>query len=465
MELNKALELSPNDKNALLARSKCYLLLGEPQKALSDAEAALNEKMNDSNNARAIFYKAESLYHLGDFELSLVFYYRGIRIRPEFDQFRLGVQKAKEAIRNILDHCAPIEIDSQMERRRFKKLKFYNPLTKTAEIDEKIQQANGEKIIQHQNNSSTELFEKFKNSSAINRESSNLLGQLNVDKKYLQELIKRPEHPTNGPLLSFGHTAVRGPLKVANDRPSISILRPSMGHPRAGFRTLYGRVGVPQGTILGPLLFILYSDDIFNVIPSNNIVSYADDTAILCSGNRWDDTNLLLTEWLHKIDCWLKGNQLSLNIDKTYYITFGSYIDSVPYKYKLFINNKEINRIDSCKYLGIIFDKNMKWNIHTNELAKKIKFFLYLYYKLKHCIEPIVLKTIYYGLFDSLINYGIIAWGGAYENSVKYLVNVQNELIDRIFINNQLTAPLKLKENFGASALTNYFELCKNQYV
>lgn len=68
------------------------------------------------------------------------------------------------------------------------------------------------------------------------------------------------------------------------------------------------RVSVPQGTILGPLLFILYIDDIFNVIPSNNIVSYADDTAILCSGNSWDETNLLLTEWLHKIDCWLKGN-------------------------------------------------------------------------------------------------------------------------------------------------------------
>ncbi|KAH0563669.1 hypothetical protein KQX54_004268 [Cotesia glomerata] len=189
---NKALELSPSDKNALLARSKCYLLLGEPQKALSDAEAALNEKMNDSNNARAIFYKAESLYHLGDFELSLVFYYRGMRIRPEFDQFRLGVQKAKEAIQNILDHCAPIKIDSQMERRGFKKPKFYNLLTKTAEKDKKIQQANGEKTIQHQNNSSTELFEKCKNYSAIKRESSNLLGQLNVDKKYLQELIKRP---------------------------------------------------------------------------------------------------------------------------------------------------------------------------------------------------------------------------------------------------------------------------------
>lgn len=77
-------------------------MLGEPQKALDDAEAALNKKIKDSNNARAIYYKAEALYHLGDFELSLVFYYRGMKVRPEFDQFRLGVQKAKEAIQNIL---------------------------------------------------------------------------------------------------------------------------------------------------------------------------------------------------------------------------------------------------------------------------------------------------------------------------------------------------------------------------
>lgn len=96
------MEISPSDRNALLARSKCYLMLGEPQKALEDAEAALNEKVKDPNNARAMFYKAEALYHLGDFELSLVYYYRGMRIRPEFDQFRLGVQKAKEAIQNIL---------------------------------------------------------------------------------------------------------------------------------------------------------------------------------------------------------------------------------------------------------------------------------------------------------------------------------------------------------------------------
>nr|XP_012147818.1 PREDICTED: tetratricopeptide repeat protein 25 [Megachile rotundata] len=99
---DKALELEPNDNNALIARSKCHLLLGEAEKALQDAENALQHKLKNANMAKAIHCKAEALYHLGDFEMSLVYYYRGMRIRPEYGQFRLGVQKAKNAIQNIL---------------------------------------------------------------------------------------------------------------------------------------------------------------------------------------------------------------------------------------------------------------------------------------------------------------------------------------------------------------------------
>nr|XP_012215080.1 PREDICTED: tetratricopeptide repeat protein 25 isoform X1 [Linepithema humile] len=98
----QALDLNSNDKNALIARSKCHLLLGNPRKALDDAEMALQVNPKDSSNAKAIYCKAEALYHLGDFEMSLVYYYRGMRIRPEFGQFRLGVQKAKNAIQKVL---------------------------------------------------------------------------------------------------------------------------------------------------------------------------------------------------------------------------------------------------------------------------------------------------------------------------------------------------------------------------
>ncbi|XP_034244945.1 tetratricopeptide repeat protein 25 [Thrips palmi] len=115
--VNKALQLCPEDKTALVARSKCYLLLGQPRLALQDAETALEP---DRNFVRAIFQKAEALYHMGDFEHSLMYYHRGLRLRPELAVFRLGVQKAQEAIENTIgtgieESCHIME---EMERSR-----------------------------------------------------------------------------------------------------------------------------------------------------------------------------------------------------------------------------------------------------------------------------------------------------------------------------------------------------------
>ncbi|XP_011304650.1 V-type proton ATPase catalytic subunit A isoform 2 [Fopius arisanus] len=194
--IHKALELSPNDKNALLARSKCYLLLGEPQKALEDAEAALNERVKDPGNARAMYYKAEALYHLGDFELSLVYYYRGMRIRPEFDQFRLGVQKAKEAIQNILgDNSVPIKIDPAARVEEINKTEAAK-IPANLEIPEDPTPAGKEpeRPVSADKTLSESSGDRRRFSSQSKRKSNcpNLLGQLNVDKKYLQDLLKCP---------------------------------------------------------------------------------------------------------------------------------------------------------------------------------------------------------------------------------------------------------------------------------
>ncbi|KAL4712898.1 hypothetical protein ACJJTC_011968 [Scirpophaga incertulas] len=97
--LDKAIELAPEEKAAYVARSKCYLLLGEPRRALKDAEEALRL---DPKHARALLQKAEALYYCGEFEMSLVYYHRGLRARPDLIEFRLGVQKAQEAIENTI---------------------------------------------------------------------------------------------------------------------------------------------------------------------------------------------------------------------------------------------------------------------------------------------------------------------------------------------------------------------------
>ncbi|XP_060518122.1 outer dynein arm-docking complex subunit 4 [Cylas formicarius] len=97
--MSKALELNPTEKNSLVARSKCYILLGKPENALKDAEAALKI---DKGFIKAIYQKAEALYYLSDFEHSLVYFHRGLHIRPDHEGFKLGVHKAQKAIENAI---------------------------------------------------------------------------------------------------------------------------------------------------------------------------------------------------------------------------------------------------------------------------------------------------------------------------------------------------------------------------
>ncbi|XP_077590963.1 outer dynein arm-docking complex subunit 4 [Stigmatopora nigra] len=94
-----ALTLQPENRHGLAGRSKCYLKMGQCEKALRDAEASLR---GDGSFLEGLYQKAESLYCMGEFEFALVFYHQGSKLRPQVHQFRLGIQKAQEAIRNAL---------------------------------------------------------------------------------------------------------------------------------------------------------------------------------------------------------------------------------------------------------------------------------------------------------------------------------------------------------------------------
>ncbi|XP_053670026.1 outer dynein arm-docking complex subunit 4 [Anopheles nili] len=155
--ISKALEMNNNDQNALVARSRCFLQLGEPGKALQDAETAL---VLDKNNIRAIYQKAEALYYLGQFEHSLMFFHRGLRLRPELASFRLGVQKTQEAIENTIGNNTKNQ-----------------PQKKPTKVEKPKSAKRGQL--------SREELEK--------RASRRLLGDLYIDKEYLENLIKHPD--------------------------------------------------------------------------------------------------------------------------------------------------------------------------------------------------------------------------------------------------------------------------------
>ena len=99
-------------------------------------------------------------------------------------------------------------------------------------------------------------------------------------------------------------------------------------------------MGFPQGTILGPLLFLLYINDLLLDIPEDSIISHADDTAVITSAKTWKEVETKMNGTLHKISAWLAHNKLSLNTDKTVYIEFGNQVDSTPKKLDKHIRHK-----------------------------------------------------------------------------------------------------------------------------
>ncbi|KAK3082593.1 hypothetical protein FSP39_000037 [Pinctada imbricata] len=170
----RALDMNPGDRNCLVTRSKCWLQLGNAENSLTDAEEALVE---DKNFIRGLLQKAEAMYQLGDFETALVFFHRGHKERPEYQEFRLGIQKAQEAINNSIGSPDSVKLSAQGDLTYFykqeedKKKGYSKPVsTKKEKVKEK---------------------ERPK-TSGDQKTIRQLLGELYGDKDFLEKLLGDP---------------------------------------------------------------------------------------------------------------------------------------------------------------------------------------------------------------------------------------------------------------------------------
>lgn len=249
--------------------------------------------------------------------------------------------------------------------------------------------------------------------------------------------------------------------------------------------------GIPQGSILGPLLFIMYINDLPNCVSNVNVSMYADDTGLYESSKQIDTLVDKLNQDLSRVDEWLIKNKLSLNVPKCEVMIMGtrqrlSKIDNVDVNVN--INGIKLQRVDKCKHLGVTFNKNLTWQDQVDEVRKKALVGIYMLRKTKNLIPSHTQSMLYKSIIAPHFDYCNIVWGtcgtiehnklqilqnrsakiitgaGYYDSATEALTQLKwNPLVDRCKYHESL-AMYKIMNDLTPTYLRNRFELKDTRY-
>ena len=237
-------------------------------------------------------------------------------------------------------------------------------------------------------------------------------------------------------LSKLDHYGFRGPVHnllksyLTNRKQYVKI-----GNYKSEFRQI--NCGVPQGSVLGPLLFILYINDLHKACNIGNLRIFADDTTVFFKCISINDITSKGTQIMTLLNKWFKENKLTLNSEKSNFVVFrGRQNKMTNLPDQINFDNACIVRSESAKYLGVILDEHFTWNQQITEVCNKLKRYFKLFYCIRNLVNTEQVKIIYYAFIYSQIKYGISIFGLLNNTKMRRFQVLQNKLLKVLLAKN-----------------------------